>query len=168
MVLARHSWRTDDLPPVTSGLGRRSVLHEVTMNERFPKRLTINLPELQREALQTIQNHETRKEPARILEALLARGIYSKLGTMKETPDGATHEADTAEEQTVALDAVPRFVTLTLDREQRDRIAILLRDTPKADLGSAIFRIFEWGLDSITENLSIAEPPTTGEDEGAE
>jgi len=134
---------------------------------RFPKQLTIQLPELHREALHTIQEHDVQQEPARLLEGLLARGIYSKLRTLNDATEEPTHEADEADEWTVDLDDIPRSVTLNLDREQRDRIAVLLRDTPQADLGSVILCVFEWGLDALSENLSIeASSPDKGD--GAE
>lgn len=119
---------------------------------RFPKTLTIQLPELQRQALGEISKREPHLTPARLLERLLAVGIASKLKSCADSSasaedDGASPDATSAE---------PLHVRLNTAQTARVRRIVgggSLR-TPE----EVAMWMLEWGLDAYEENLEVIEP----------
>ncbi len=122
------------------------------MHPKFPKTLTIELPELLREALREISKREPHLTPARLLERLLAVGIASKLKSCADSStsgedDGAMPDATSAEPLHVRLNSgqTARVLRIVGGGAQR---------TPE----EVAMWMLEWGLDAYAESLQVIEP----------
>ena len=120
---------------------------------RFPKQLTIRLPELQRAALQEIHKREPSESPAHLLEGLLAVGIMSRLTKYENGPESAPpFTAENGDQSALCED-----VRLRLPPDFRARLRRATRGRPPLPLDDFVFGLFEWGLDAFEEGLVFVE-----------
>lgn len=119
----------------------------------FPKRLTIELPALQREGLHHISIRTPGATPALLLERLLADAIMRQVSTYTDDePVSPLPETDVERPL-----EVPEIVELRLDRKQRRQLASAIRDGGRATLEKLVRWMFEWGLEAYSESLAIRD-----------
>ncbi len=137
------------------------------MHSDFPKTLTIQLPELQREALKEIHRREPGRSPARLLEALLAVGVASKLGDYLDTLEEplsaddecdcvVTHESRSSEPTCVRLNSA-----------QTARVYRIVDGGTHRTAEEVAVWMLEWGLDAYEESLRFVVPTDTESTEEA-
>lgn len=122
---------------------------------RYPKTLTIVLPELQREALQQISNREPRCGPAELLEAVLAAGLTSKILSYPEALEETCYPKDS---EGVGVSKTSPSLHLHLDSGRTERVLRILSDRPSRTPEELAMWMLEWGLDAYEETLQLVEP----------
>lgn len=128
------------------------------MHSDFPKTLTIELPELQREALREIGRREPHFTPARLLERLLAAGIASELASY---PDTFEAPSTLEEERDFISSPAPTSLKpmhLRLNQAETERIHRMLGVGSHRTPEELAVWLLEWGLDAYEESLQIVEP----------
>ena len=133
---------------------------------QFPKKLTVELPELEREALRQIHKREPDHAPAALIEQLLAVGIASRLAVYKYEPElnDGLGEKDAPEMSSDIT--VPETVTIHLAREQQECLARTLKSQSPEELERFVTWMFECGLERYSESLHIIDPE--GSDDATE
>lgn len=124
---------------------------------RFPKTLTIELPELLREGFQQLSNRQPQRGVAELLEAVLATGLRAEVLLYPEAPDETYGESD----EPGSPAGTPEIVEplhLTLNSKQTARVLRIIRDRSFRTPEELAVWMLEWGLDAFEENLKLIEP----------
>lgn len=126
------------------------------MQPNFPKTLTIELPELQREALRQISRREPHRTPARLLERLLAVGIVSKLSAYPETFENSSTSKEEDDTSPSPVSVEP--LHLRLSAGQTARVLAIVGVGAHRTAEEVAMWMLELGLDAYEESLQVIEP----------
>ena len=121
---------------------------------RFPKTLTIELPELLREGFQQLSNRELQRGTAELLEAVLATGLRAEVLLYPEALDETYGESDEPGPTPGTFETVEPL-HLTLNSKQRERVLRIIRDSSSRTPEELAMWMLEWGLDAFEENLKL-------------
>ncbi len=135
---------------------------------RFPKILKIQLPELQREALQQISRREPNQSPAELLEAILAAGLRSKLLSYPEAVEDTTSgvEGMVHGSADIAPETSPP-IHLQLNSERSERVFRILKGRSCRTPEELALWMLEWGLDAFEESMLLTYSSDDGNGVGA-
>jgi len=123
---------------------------------RFPKILTIELPELLRAALQQISNREPHRATAQLLEAVLAAGLRVEVLRYPETLEEISGESGDRDFPNWTFEPASSL-HVKLNSKQTERVLRIVGDGASRTPEEMAMWMMDWGLDAYEESLQVIE-----------